>query len=93
MGKSRLMLILLGALSFATVLLLVGATDVSAPNYGRYQLSSWSTSISDGRAVVGAFVLDTATGETKNVYTRIVNPDGMGRVLRNDLNTTFYNIK
>lgn len=93
MGKSRLMLVLLGALSFALVLLLVGATDVSAPNYGRYQLSSWSTEISSGKAVVGAFVVDTATGETKNVYTRIINPDGTGDVLKNNLNTTFYNIK
>ena len=87
------MLVLLGALSLATILLLVGATDISAPNYGRYQISSWSTRINDNKAVVGAFVLDTATGETKNVYTRLVNPDGTGDVLRNNLNTTFFNIK
>ncbi len=93
MGKSSLMLVLLGALSLATVMLLVGATDVSSPNYGRYQISSWSTTISGEKAVVGAFVLDTATGETKNVYTRLINPNGTGDVLKNNLNTTFYNIK
>lgn len=93
MGKSRLLLVLLGALSLATILLLVGATDIGAPNYGRYQISSWSTRINEDKAVVGAFVLDTATGETKNVYTRFINPDGTGDVLKNNLNTTFYNIK
>lgn len=84
-----------GALSLLTVLLLVGATDIdiSAPNYGRYQISSWSTRVNNNKAVVGAFVLDTATGETKNVYTRLVNADGMGKVLRNDLHKTFFNMK
>jgi hypothetical protein len=93
MTHSRLVWLLFGALSSVLVLFLLGATDVGPPNYGRYQVSSWSTSINKEKAVVGAFVIDTATGETKNVYTRIVNPDGTGRFLRNDLNTTFYSIK
>ncbi len=89
----RLLWMFVGALSLMAALLLTGATDIAAPAYGRYQVSSWSTNVANDKAVVGAFVIDTATGETKNVYTRLVNSDGMGRVLRNDLGQNFYSIK
>lgn len=93
MRDSRLLWMCIGALSLTVVFLLLGAIDISAPNYGRYHISSWSTQIGNDKAAVGAFIVDTATGETKTVYTRLVNKDGMGKVLRNDLKKTFHEIQ
>ncbi|MCD6527464.1 MAG: hypothetical protein J7K75_10785 [Desulfuromonas sp.] len=91
--NKRLPWILVGILSTVLMLFLLGATDISAPNYGRYQLSSWSTDIGGDRAAVGAFIIDTATGETKTAYTRILDVKGTGIILKNDLKTTFHSIK
>lgn len=93
MRDSRLLWMLVGALSLTVVSLLLGAIDISAPNYGRYHVSSWSTQVGNERAAVGAFIVDTATGETKTVYTRLVNNNGMGKVLKNELNKTFHAIQ
>lgn len=90
--SARLPWILVGILSTLVTLLLIGATDISAPNYGRYQLSSWSTEVGEHKAAVGAFVLDTATGETKSVYTRIFDDRGQFKDLKNNLKSTFYSV-
>ena len=93
MLNSKLSWLILGAMTVLVALLLVGATDVSAPHYGRYQLSSWSASIDDEHAVVGAFIIDTATGETKTVYTRAIDANGKGAVFKNNLKKTFHSIQ
>lgn len=93
MSDSRLLWILVGALSFLGLFLLLGATDISAPNYGRYQISSWSTPVGNDKAAVGAFVLDTATGETKMVFSRMIEENGSGRIMKNDVNKTFHSIQ
>lgn len=90
--KMRLPWILVGVLSTVLMLFLLGSTDISAPSYGRYQLSSWSTDVGSNQAAVGAFIVDTATGETKTVYTRILDSKGTGIVLKNDLRKTFHSI-
>lgn len=92
MDNEKIKWMFLGGVLAIVVMLLVGATDISAPNYGRYQLSSWSSSVGDDKAVVGAFVIDTATGETRNVYTRLVDTDGHGRVMKNGLKETFHSV-
>lgn len=71
----------------------VFAVDVSPPNYGRYQLSSWSTHIDDDTAAVGAFIIDTATGETRTAFIRLIDKSGKGLVIKNDLKKPFHAIE
>ncbi len=93
MADSKMMWMFMGAVLAVVVMLLVGATDISAPHYGRYQLSTWSSPVGEDKAVVGAFVIDTATGETRNVYTRLVDENGSGRVMKNGLKETFHSVR
>jgi hypothetical protein len=83
-------------------LLLTGAYQVveiegnSAPltlDNGRYQLSSWATSIGDKNGVIGAFVIDTVSGETKTVYSREYGPKIESTTVKNDLKKPFSSIK
>ena len=63
----------IGILATLIIALLLGAAvTVKNPTlgYGRYQLSSFATQISEDSAIVGAFMVDTASGETKTVYMR-----------------------
>jgi len=62
------------------------------PNYGRFQLQSWAASPVDGGALVGAFVIDTATGETKTVYSRLVKSKRESIIFTNQLKKTFIKI-
>lgn len=77
------------------VLFLTGAmNDPGAPSsanlsFGRYQISSWATSFGDKGGVVGAFVIDTFSGETKTVYSRQYGPVMEGEVLKNELKRPF----
>lgn len=87
---------LLGIGSSLLILLLTGAmNDPGAPgsanlNYGRYQLSSWATPFGDQGGAMGAFVIDTVSGETKTVYSRTFGTTAMeGEVIKNDLKKPF----
>lgn len=91
---------LLGAGSSLLLLLLTGAmNDPGAPgnanlNFGRYQLSSWATSFGDRGGAMGAFVIDTVSGETKTVYSRTFGSTAMeGEVIKNDLKKPFASIQ
>lgn len=57
----KLKFFILGVLLTISMLLLTGA---SGESHGRYQVSAWS---STGTGF-GAFIVDTATGETKIAY-------------------------
>ncbi len=63
------------------------------PNYGRFQLQAWATSSLDGEAMVGAFVIDTATGETKTVFSRLIKPNEKSITYKNELKKQFIKIK
>jgi len=95
----KLTYIILGAGATLLMLLLTGAlNDSGAPSsanlsYGRYQISSWATSFGDKGGVVGAFVIDTFTGETKTVYSRTYGPNIEGDVLKNDLKKPFTSMQ
>ena len=79
----------LGLLAAVVLFFLVAAVDVSAPSYGRYQISSWSSSLGSKGGAFGAFVLDSATGETKLVYSRTFGDVGSGSVKKNQLKKFF----
>lgn len=91
----KLKFFLLGVGASLALLFLTGAmNDSGAPSsanlaYGRYQISSWATSFGDKGGVVGAFVIDTFTGETKTVYSRSYGPTMEGEVMKNDLKKPF----
>ena len=75
-------------------ILFIGAINSPPPpNYGRFQLQSWATSPVDGGALVGAFVIDTATGETKTVLSRLIKPKKKYVTFKNELKKQFLNIK
>ena len=93
--KERLTFFFLGAAGLVFLMLLTGATDYanSSLNFGRYQLSSWATQLSEDGGVVGAFVMDTVSGETKTVYIRTYGTPGRGKVVKNNLKKSFSAIK
>jgi hypothetical protein len=91
--KHRYVYFLMGALIATACFLLIGATDVSAPNYGRYQISSWSTPVGKNGFGVGAFVVDTATGETKMVFNRIYREPELNQNAKEDLRKFFHTIR
>lgn len=91
--KSFLKPFSLGVLAVLLVFLLTAAVDISAPNYGRYQISSWSSPLSSDGGAFGAFVVDTATGETKLVYSRTFGKIDDGKVRNDYLKMPFGAIK
>jgi len=78
---------ILGMLTAFAFLLLLGTREAPPPNYGRYQVSAWG----NGEAH-GAFIVDSASGETKIVYRYKQQDNGEG-LERNNLNKTFHSIK
>lgn len=91
---------LLGIGSSLLLLLLTGAmNDPGAPgsanlNFGRYQISTWATPFGNQGGAMGAFVIDTVSGETKTVYSRTFGPAAMeGEVIKNDLKKIFTSIQ
>lgn len=91
--KDRFVFILMGALATAVIFLLVGATDIAAPHYGRYQVSAWSSPVGRDAVGVGAFIVDTATGETRMVFNRSFTASELDRKVKNELCKTFHGIK
>lgn len=90
----QLKFFILGILVTLFCVLFIGAINSAPPpNYGRYQLQSWATSPSDGGSMVGAFVIDTATGETKTVFSRHIKFGKKSVTYKNQLNRQFLNIK
>lgn len=85
---------LLGIAVVTGILFLAGADSLNPPppNYGRFQISSWATSFGNNSGGVGAFVIDTITGETKTVYSRIYGAPEEGKILKNDLKKPFVTI-
>ncbi len=87
----KLKFFLLGILTLTGILLLTGAADKTAPtlNYGRYQLSAWATQLDRNSGIIGAFVMDTVSGETKTVYLREYGDIPESRIAKNDLKKSF----
>jgi hypothetical protein len=89
--RQELKYFLLGVGSVCAIVFLSGATDYanSSLNFGRYQLSSWATQLNDRGGVVGAFVMDTVSGETKTVYIRTYGEAGKSHLIKNNLKKSF----
>ncbi len=89
--RERLLYLFIGVFITIGIVLLSGAaTNTSVPlKYGRFQLETWATRFDDKSAGMGAFVVDTATGETKTVYSRIYGDPPEAKVI-NKLNMPFY---
>ncbi|BCL59923.1 hypothetical protein DGMP_06160 [Desulfomarina profundi] len=90
--RERIVSFTIGALCLFVVSLLMGAASDyqnSTLNYGRYQISSWATQLNRGSGAVGAFVLDTVSGETRTVYMRTYGDPGDTRVVKNNLKKSF----
>lgn len=83
---------LLGILMIGSVMFVMGHKDGN-PNYGRYQISSWGTSFGDLSGGCGAFIIDTATGETKTAYMYIYGTSEGVSIMRDNLGKTFFDIK
>ena len=92
--KLKIKYFLLGVGSCVIIVLLTAAANTNpSPHYGRYQISSWAGQIGDDSGSIGAFVLDTATGETKTVYSRTYGKAEQSRVERNNLKTVFASMQ
>ncbi len=94
--RDRLVGFFLGMVSVAGVALLLGATSEAGNttlNFGRYQLSSWATQLNSDGGIFGAFLVDTASGDTRTVYVRTYGrvPD-VSKTLVNNLRKPFHAI-
>ncbi len=79
-------------LTILCILFLGAVNSPPPPHYGRFQLQSWATAPVDGGAMVGAFVIDTATGETKTVYSRLIKSEHESVIFINHLKKPFIQI-
>ena len=87
---------LLGVVAILGLFLLTGASrdnDIPTLGFGRYQISSWGSSLGDKSGAIGVFIVDTVSGETKTVYTRIYGSPGQGTIVKNDLKKPFISIR
>ncbi len=94
--KERLKFFLIGAVSVFLLLVVTGARDMSdapALDNGRFQIAAWATHFDNKSGVIGAFIVDTVSGETKTVYTREYGSPPVSKVLKNDLRKNFANIR
>ncbi len=97
--RDKILYFSLGALSLTVVGLLMGAasdyqgSNNSTLNFGRYAISSWATQVDGKSGVVGAFVLDTVSGETRTVYIRTYGDVPKSEVTKNDLKKPFNAIQ
>ncbi len=91
--REKLIYFILGLSCGVTLLLLMGTTEIGPPHYGRYQISAWGGQLGADRGGVGVFIVDTATGETKTVYSRLFTGPDKGQILKDDLRKPFYSIK
>lgn len=97
--KERVLYFSLGVLSLAVVSFLLGATaeyqnsNNTTLNFGRYAISSWATQLDNKSGVVGAFVLDTVSGETRTVYIRTYGDVPKSEIAKNDLKKPFNAIQ
>ncbi|MBI9083809.1 MAG: hypothetical protein JEZ11_09440 [Desulfobacterales bacterium] len=85
-NNQRLRFFTLGAFVVLAAVFLMGM-DAPSPNYGRYQISAWGDT-----AAHGAFIVDTATGETKIAY-RYKETAGERVKERNNLGKNFSSIE
>jgi hypothetical protein len=95
--RERFLYFTLGILSLALMLFILGASteyqNNTTLNFGRYAISSWATQIDSKSGVVGAFVLDTVSGETRTVYIRTYGNVPETKVEKNDLKKPFFSIQ
>lgn len=94
--RDRLVFFTLGVLSLAVVGLLLGAASDhqnSTLNFGRYQLSSWATQLDSNSGIVGAFVMDTVSGETRTAFIRTYGDTPPKLTEKYDLKKTFHKIR
>lgn len=68
------------------------ASSPPPPHYGRFQLHSWAAPMNNG-VLMGALVIDTATGETKTVYSRLVKSETDSIIFTNQLRKPFIQIQ
>jgi hypothetical protein len=99
MLRERLLYFSLGVLSLAVTSFLLGASadyqnsNNTTLNFGRYAISSWATQIDNKSGVVGAFVLDTVSGETRTVCIRTYGDVPKSEFVKNDLKRPFISIQ
>jgi len=89
--REKIKFFLLGVSVALGMLLLIGATSgpPGPPHYGRYQISAWGTGFGENAGGMGAFVVDTATGETKMAYTALYGRPGQKTVVIDNLHKPF----
>ncbi|MDM8543470.1 hypothetical protein QUF75_17770 [Desulfococcaceae bacterium HSG7] len=90
--KERLKFFIIGVLTLLLLVFLTGAKNFGSLN-GRYQISSWGMHLGENAAGCGAFIVDTATGNTKVAYTVIYGANPQRSVLINNLRKPFNAIK
>jgi len=93
--RDRITFFLLGVSAALGTIFLAGATSgpPGPPHYGRYQVSAWGTRLAENAGSVGAFVVDTATGETKMAYRVVYGQPGEKTVVIDNLHKPFGMIR
>lgn len=90
--QNRIRFFLLGVAATLLAVMTMGADNGRAPQAlanGRYQVSAWAGQFSKNSGGMGAFVIDTVSGETKIVYSRLFGDTPNNRVVINNLKKPF----
>lgn len=94
----RIKFFLLGMLVVIGLVILMGANTTDTGSHfllgtGRYQISSWGSFGEDKVGGFGVYIVDTLTGETKTVYTRLFGIKNEGILIKNNLRKPFNTIE
>ena len=90
--REHILYFVMGMLTVFCLVVLTGAGSGTSLS-GRYQIAAWGTMFGEGAGGCGAFVVDTATGKTKTVYTVIYGVSPQRSLLVNNLRKTFNTIR
>lgn len=91
----QLRYLLLGIALTIGILFMMGNAPVAGPvlDNGRYQVSSYATRLGEDTGAVGAFIVDTVSGEVKTVYMRVYGDVPESKILMNNLKRNFANMQ
>lgn len=93
--NERLKYLVVGIVLTIGILFMMGTGPVSSPvlDNGRYQISSYATQLGEGSGAVGAFIVDTVSGEVKTVYMRVYGDAPSSKIMMNNLKRNFASMK
>jgi hypothetical protein len=95
LNTERLKYIVVGVVLAVGILFMMGTGPINSTvlDNGRFQISSYATQLGEGSGAVGAFIVDTVSGEVKTVYMRVYGEELPSKVVMNNLKRKYVSME